>query len=276
MTETSTPAPETALFAAPVLFWLIDCMAPRRILTIGEACEDLHLAMCQLIEEQALNAVCFHVAQGASISFRAARAPHDGVRSRLSHPNGTAPRLGAEGQFDLIVRRIAGTLNAETIAEGRGGLTPGGALALHGTGAPADPGADAALWAVGSESLVLAWTAGAGKDVRLLGAQAEGAYLTLAGLLAADVADRALIAQRKAERRTAEDLRAMQAAHHAELLTLSRKLAEMVEQSVGQRLKLQQSEVQMDQLRDRLAAYEGGSFRRLLNLLARRAARNSG
>lgn len=278
MTQVTTNSDEvaaTALFAAPAVFWLIDRMAPRRILTVGPACEDLHLAICDTVEAQALNAVCFHVATNTSISFRAARAPHDGKRSRLLWPDAGATRLGVDGCFDLIVLRELGAPSARSIEDWRAGLSAAGVLVAHGGAGPSDPQLDgAATWVVGDQGLTLICGPAVTEDIHELVDSppdaVSGAYLTLAGQLAASVAERALADQRLAERRAEEHLAEVHATHRNDLRKLSRSLAETVEQSVAQRLELQENAAEISRLKAQLRAQKGEAPRRLTGLFSRR------
>lgn len=234
-----------ALAVAPMAYWLLDTLDPGRILTVGAAGELLHLIMGETADQQGMKVACFHMARDLTDGFSDARMRHDAVRSQLLTPNATAPRMGAEGQFDLIILHVSGAPEPQMVEEWRNGLSPSGVLTLHcvNCDTPENTGA-MATWSIGAETLALFWNPNAPQDIQDLAAATPDrseAHQTLGGVLAASVAALTIRRQRRSEDRFQSQLEALQKRHQSDLILLTTKLAEIEDQNASHRAAVKEA-----------------------------------
>lgn len=245
------PAPDIdrhALAAAPLCCWMLDALAPGRVLTVGAASEMLHLVLCQSVADQAAETVCVHLAPDFSRAFLDARTGYGAVRSQLLTVNPSAPRLGAEGQFDLIVLSLTAPPDPALAHSWRNGLCQDGVLAVRWTGGDALEGAADAAWRVGDERLALFWGADAPEVVKTLAAieAPADAHRTLGDVLAAFVALLATRQGRQAQMNAEAQVSALRERHRSDLVLLTRRLAEMEEQAIAQRTELKAAKAALE------------------------------
>ena len=279
------------LCVVPLLHWLFDVLAPRRVLSLAPSCALLHLSMCQMAHGSQSETACLHVAEDFSEALLASHAAYDNLRSQLVLAAPTELRLGAEGQFDIIVMHHDGVGHDDWMAQWRKGLTPQGVLVVHGVYATVrdlDPaGLRSAIWRIGDEALALFWSHKAPLALQALahGPQEESsAYQTLAGMLAARITSLSLSAHQHAMQALEADIEVMKQTHGADLAMLAEKLADLEEQKIQWQSaqggataeRIRQLEAERDAFQARFEAIAHSTIwtktaplRRLVNMLKR-------
>ncbi len=237
-----------SLAAAPLCCWLLDALGSGRILSVGCASELLHLVLCQNIEEQTTEAVCTHIAPNFTRGFLSARVRYGAVRSQLLNAAPTEVRLGAEGQFDLIILSLTAAPDPTLIQSWRNGLGQSGVLVIHLKGVDELAGAPDAFWRVGDEQLALFWGAEAPEIVKALGKLEEpkGPRRTLGDVLATFVSLLCARQADKAQESAARQIAALRERHREDLVLLTRKLAELEEANIAQRTELKAAKAALE------------------------------
>ena len=239
-----------SLAAAPLCCWMLDALTSKRVLTVGGVSELLHLVLCQSAEEQSAETVCAHIASDFTRTFLDARVRYGAVRSQLLYADPAAARLGAEGQFDLIILSLAAAPDAALVRSWRNGLGQGGVLVIHLTGTDELEIAPDAMWRVGDEQLALFWEVGALEIVKALG-NMEGptsTQRTLGDVLATFVALLCTQKARQAQESADAKVAALREQHRLDLVMLTRKLAELEELNITQRTELKAAKAALEKM----------------------------